>query len=124
MVTASGPVWADTQRSTHDCWVSISRKPQCTTSWSSTTSTRSRSGLRSSSVIVLVGDHEAHLPDALLALAELDDAVGLQSLERREAQPHAGAAAVGGGGPIVDDLHPERPVGPAQPHVDVGRLSV
>ena len=72
--TASDPLWALTQRSTQSCCVSISRKPQCTTSWSSTTSTRSRSGLRWASVIV-IRDDEAHLPGAGLAFAELDEAV-------------------------------------------------
>ena len=49
--SASSTVVAVRQRSTQGCSVSSSRKPQCTTSWSSTTSTRRlRSGLiRSSS---------------------------------------------------------------------------
>ena len=92
---ASSPLRALRQRSTHGCSPSISRSPQCTTSWSSTTSTRSlrspepeaiRLGLTSGT---LMRHRQSHAPGARLALAELDEPADLQRLERREPQPHA-----------------------------------
>ena len=86
------------QRSTHGCSPSIIRRPQCTTSWSSTTSTRSlrslepaaiRDGLRSGPV---KRHRQSHAPVAGLALAELDDPADLQRLERGELEAHAALA--------------------------------
>src|ERR1700744_2871338 len=85
--TASSPFEAVTQRSTQGCWVSISRKPQCTTSWSSTTSTRRRCGLRVATVLLAGASaieryHQPHVPAVGAVWPELDDPTALQRLER------------------------------------------
>src|SRR5665213_3118844 len=84
------------------------RNPQCTTSWSSTTSTLSRSGLRSASAMPIldVGHDEPHLPGARVALPELHHSAALQRLERRQAQTHPGPPP-GRLDAIVDDLQDE-----------------
>src|SRR5579884_909577 len=104
MASASSAEFALTQRSTQVSWVSMRRKPQCTTSWSSTTSTRRREGLRVPSAIDR--HHEPDLPGARAALAELDHAAHLERLEGGEAQAHAGPVTRGGDA-VVDDVHDE-----------------
>ena len=97
------PLRALRQRSTHGCSPSISRKPQCTTSWSSTTSTRRRGRSSRAALAPFTSGRPAGTASrtrqrARLALAELDDAAVLERLERREPQAHArspGAAARG-----------------------------
>src|SRR5579875_3124627 len=106
------------QRSTQLCWLSISLIHQCTTSWSSTTSTRSRSGLRRALTIALTSaidrHHQPNLPASRLTLAELNHAAGLQRLKRGEAKPHPGASPSGlPPRAVVDDLEHERAVAAA-----------
>src|SRR5579875_3075527 len=96
---ASSPLEAATQRSTHGCWVSISRKPQWTTSWSSTTSTRRRLALRLSTRGVrsgIVGHQQAQLPAVGGEGPELEKTAGLKRLEGREPEPHPRRSAVAG----------------------------
>ena len=81
------------------------RKPQCTTSWSSTTSTRSlRSarrpggcGWRRSYPRLRQRHHEPDPPQPLVRRAEVHHAAVLQRLEGRQAQPHARAPRAGPG---------------------------
>src|SRR6516165_5681584 len=103
---ASGPECALRQRSTHGCWVSMRRIPQWTTSWSSTTRTLNRSGLRSDASEVN-RHHQPDLPGPGLALAELDHATALERLECGQPQAHAGAVP-GAGDPVVGHLDHER----------------
>src|SRR3954464_691926 len=100
MASASSVLRAERQRSTQGCSPSISRRPQCTTSWSSTTSTRSlrseepaamRDGLRRAPA---KGHCQPDAPAAGLALAELHDAAELERLERRELEAHAALAGL------------------------------
>src|SRR3954471_23191000 len=85
------------QRSTHGCSPSMSRSPQWTTSWSSTTSTRRRrSAVPEASQPGLTSGpfkrhRQPHAPAAGLALAELDNTARLQGLERGQLEPHADA---------------------------------
>ena len=77
-------VRADRKRSTHGCSPSISRKPQWTTSWSSTTSMRSSSRVRRS----LAGTVSRTRQRSVADRAEVDDAARLERLERGQAQAH------------------------------------
>ena len=88
-------VAAPAQRSTQGWRSSSRRKPQWTTSWSSTTRTRSE---RSRPFAAAAGaahrwsptDH-AHVPAPARQRAELDQGVLLQRLERQQAQAEPGA---------------------------------
>src|ERR1700735_1531696 len=97
---ASAPECALRQRSTHGCWVSMSRIPQWTTSWSSTTRTLKRSGLRAADS-ELIRHHQPDLPDAWVAPPELAPAAALDRLERGQPQPHPGPAPSPVGGDSV-----------------------
>src|SRR4051794_25215942 len=98
------------------------RKPQCTTSWSSTTRTPSLRASLSRSGRAM-GDHELDLPGAGVTLAELDHAAALQRLERGEAQPHPGLARVPDDA-VVGHLEDERAVLVAGAHGDARRARV
>ena len=94
--TLPAPVRALRQRSTQLICPSIRRKPQCTTSWSSTTSTRSPRGGPCSPAGRLgpcrwpvPGTTRRDLPRPRLGLAVLEHAVVLRRLEGREAQSDA-----------------------------------
>src|SRR4051795_6206367 len=107
------------------------RKPQCTTSWSSTTSTRSRLSApppAASRLGLTSGTpkrhRQSHAPDPGLALAELDDPARLDRLERREPQPHPARGLRAALDAVVADLHHEGAVDPPQRDVDLRRLGV
>src|SRR5689334_3661144 len=109
----------------------MSRKPQWTTSWSSTMSTRSRrsevppvsrAGLTSTSDTIN-RYRQSHPPRPLLGLAELDDAVRLQRLERGQPQAHPRAPRALAH-TVVGDLEDQRPVDLAQRDVDARGLRV
>src|SRR5215218_4727719 len=111
MASASSVLRALRQRSTQGCSPSISRRPQCTTSWSSTTSTRSlrspepdaiRLGLTSGT---LMGHRQSHAPDPGLTWPELDQAAELERLQHREPQAHPGDRPAALADPVVADLH-------------------
>src|SRR4051794_13639466 len=81
------------QRMTHGCWLNSSRKPQCTTSWSSTISTPILLPPGSTPLSLIVErHHQADLPATFVTRPELDDAAQLECLEGGEAQTHAGGA--------------------------------
>src|SRR3954453_13795887 len=91
----------------------MSRSPQCTTSWSSTTRTRSlrselpaamREGFRSGPVKRY---RQSDAPAAGFALAELDDAADLPRLERRELEAHAALARLAAHA-VVDHVEHQR----------------
>src|ERR1700754_164600 len=108
----------------------MSRRPQCTTSWSSTTRTRSlrsdepaamRDGLRSGPV---KGHCQSDAPCAGRPLAELHDAAELERLKRRELETHAALAGLAAHA-VVDDVEHERVVaGDLQADLDLGRPGV
>ena len=121
------PVCALTQRSTHGCWVSISRKPQCTTSWSSTTSTRRRSGLRLSSSCARLR-HRAgttsrtcQVPGSRSPNSTTPPLCSASNAASRSPIPALPARAADA---VVDDLEHERAVGAADAHRHRGRAGV
>src|SRR4051794_29486234 len=97
------------QRVTHGCWLKSSRKPQWTTSWSSTISTPTLLPPGSTPLSLIVHrHHQADLPAAFIAGAELDHAAQLERLEGGQAQTHAGGpAGAAGGHAVVCDLEDE-----------------
>src|ERR671933_2144018 len=108
MASASSVLRALRQRSTHGCSPSIRRKPQWTTSWSSTTSTRRRRPAgRASGPAPTSGTvnrhRQPHAPRPRLALPELDHPADLERLERGETEAHAGLARAAADA-VVDDL--------------------
>src|SRR5690349_2662289 len=114
MASASSVLRALRQRSTHGCSPSISRRPQCTTSWSSTTSTRRRRSLEPVAIrlgfMSTVNRHrQTHAPRAGVALAELDDAAELERLQRRELEAHPGLLRAAADA-VVADVEYERSV--------------
>src|SRR5215218_8921038 len=130
MATASWVLRADRQRSTHGCSPSISRSPQCTTSWSSTTSTRSlrslvpaamRDGLRSGPVN---GNSQSDAPLPGVAFAELDDAAELECLQGREFEPHAALAGLAADAVVAHVEHQRVVVLDLQRHLDGARPGV
>src|SRR5215218_8022034 len=108
---ASSPLRALRQRSTHGCSPSMRRRPQWTTSWSSTTSTRSLRSLDPDAIRLgftsgaLMRNRQSDSPDTRLALAELDQPADLQRLERREPESHPGDRARPLVHAVVADLH-------------------
>src|SRR3954454_18249778 len=109
----------------------MSRSPQCTTSWSSTTSTRrrrsavpeaSRPGFRSGP---FKRHRQPYAQGPRLALAELHDPARLAGFERGELEAHAGAR---GPRPAVDavvaHLHRPHAVLAAQRDLDPPRRGV
>src|SRR4051812_41333 len=101
------------------------RKPQCTTSWSSTTSTRSRLSAPpppASRLGLTSGTPKRHrqpyAPDPGLALAELDDPTRLDRLECGEPQPHPARRPRSSVDAVVADLHHEGAVDPPERDVD------
>src|SRR3954453_14735928 len=79
---ASSAVRALRQRVTHGCWLNSSRKPQWTTSWSSTIRTQNFRPWSSSAPLLVVNrHHQPDLPAIVLARTELDEAADLQRLE-------------------------------------------
>src|SRR4051812_24422824 len=108
----------------------MSRRPQCTTSWSSTTSTRSlrseepaamRDGLRSGPV---KGYCQSDAPRAGRALAELDDATELERLQRRELEPHAALARLAADAVVEHVEHERVAVLDLEADLDLGRPRV
>src|SRR3954447_17021466 len=105
---ASSALRALRQRVTQGCWLNNSRKPQWTTSWSSTISTQSLRPVPLSSLSVFTGrDHQPDLPLVAVARAELDEATHLQRLEGRKSQPHAGRLLARAVHAVVDHLEDE-----------------
>src|SRR3954467_6959752 len=107
------------------------RKPQCTTSWSSTTRTRSRLSAPPPALSRLgltSGTPKRHrqpyAPDPRLALAELDAPARLTPRGRGEPHPHPARGPRAAVHAVVADLHHERAVDPPQRHVDLRRLGV
>src|SRR3954468_15821037 len=108
----------------------MSRSPQWTTSWSSTTSTRSlrselpaamREGFRAGPVKRY---RQSDAPAAGLGVDELDDAADLQRLERRELEAHAALARLAAHA-VVDDVEHERVVVlDLEADLDLGRPGV
>src|SRR3954452_11539324 len=124
-VSASSPVRAARHRSTHGWAERSERMPQCTTSWSSTT--RTRTSLGSAAVVISrpVQRHdEAHAPAPRGLGPELDERARVQRLERGELQPDARALRPAGDDAVVDDLEHERVVLPRERDVDAGRPRV
>src|SRR3954454_18204299 len=97
------------QRVTQGCWLNSRRKPQWTTSWSSTISTRTLLPPGSKPFSLIVDrHHQSNLPATLVAGAELDDAAQLERLEGGQAQTHAGGpVGATGGHAVVCDLQDE-----------------
>src|SRR3954454_15151771 len=110
------------QRSTHGCCVSISRKPQCTTSWSSTTSTLSRRVEEGSAGGAI--DKQPHLPSLASARPELDDPADLEGLQRGQAKSHAPRLPALAPHAVVDDLEQEVAVVALHPHVETRGVGV
>src|SRR3954447_9393869 len=105
------------QRVTHGCWLNSRRKPQWTTSWSSTISTPSLRPLPFISASVITGRH--HQPDRpaiAVARAELHDTAVLQRLEGRQPQAHPGRLASYAVDAVVHHLQHEHVA--LQPGVD------
>src|SRR3954452_13351457 len=98
------------------------RKPQCTTSWSSTTSThRRRPSPPSTSPGV---DKEPHLPSVGPTGPELDDPAELECFARGQPQPHAPGRRALGLDAVVDDLEPEAAVRVVHADVQAGGLGM
>ena len=116
-----------TQRSTQGWLPSIRRKPQWTTSWSSTISTRSfvssptssrRDRARRPSLALVPMRHdEADLPQVAVAGAELEQPTVLKRLEAGQTQAHAGDARVSLNA-VVCHLEHECPVAEHRVHGD------
>src|SRR3954452_8224478 len=108
---ASSAVRALRHRVTHGCWLNSSRKPQWTTSWSSTISTQSLRPVPFSSVSVFTGrNHQPDLPFVAVARTELDEAAHLQRFERRQSQAHPRRLLAFAVHSVVDDLEHEHVV--------------
>src|SRR3954471_23963341 len=92
---ASSAVRALRQRVTHGCWLNSSRKPQWTTSWSSTIRTESFRPVSTAASVATRRHHQPDLPLVAVAGAELHEATGLERLAGGQPQAHAGAVASG-----------------------------
>src|SRR3954452_15850359 len=97
------------QRVTQGCWLKSRRKPQWTTSWSSTISTPTLFPPGSKPFSLIVDrHHQADLPAAFVAGAELDHAAQLERLEGGQTQTHAGGPVrAARGHAVVCDLEDE-----------------
>src|SRR3954452_2505644 len=108
----------------------MSRSPQWTTSWSSTTRTRSLRSPEPDAIRLgetsgtLMRHRQSHPPRTGLALAELDDPADLERLERGQPEAHAGDCARAPAHPVVADLHHPGAVLPSQRHLDARRTRV
>src|SRR5581483_967433 len=111
--SASSPVRAARHRSTHGCSPSSTRKPQWTTSWSSTTNTRRRrpsalwAGL---ALIVLPGTEryqQPYAPATISGGAGFDGASLLERLKRGQAKTHPRWGVLVLAGPVVSNLQRE-----------------
>src|SRR4051794_29378023 len=118
---ASSALRALRQRVTQGCWLNSRRKPQWTTSWSSTIKTASLRPARSRSSVFTGRHHEPDLPLVAVACPELDEAAHLQRLERGQAEAHPGGALRRAVHAVVHDLEHEDPVGLTRANGDLRR---